>query len=86
MDHIVKATDEDEKGMAHIISIDGDKDNEILIQRIMRGHFVEWNKMAKVVSDRGEAGTLYDKIQKADEATKAEVIAILDGKVTEQIK
>ncbi len=83
MDHIVTATPEDELGMNHVRKIDGDVNNNTLIQRVMQGHFTDWNKMAKVVSDRGEAGEIYEKLQRATVEVKAQVVAILDAKPVE---
>ncbi len=54
-DHIVKASAEDELGMDNTRTIDGDVDNDTLIQRVMQGFFTQWNEMAKVAVDRGKA-------------------------------
>jgi len=80
MDHIIKATKEDELGMDFIRTTkDGDRDNDTLCQRVMQGNFTMWNSMAKVARDRGEAGQIFDKLQKADQKTKDDVVAILDA-------
>ncbi len=77
VDHIIKATDEDETGMDYIRTIDGDKSNDDLVQRVMEGHFKDWNKMVKVVGDR----ELIEKVVKAAPEIKAQMIVILDAAI-----
>ena len=72
-DHIVKITDE--TVLDYIRTIDGDADNTTLIQRVMDGHFTEWEKMFKVSKDR----TLYERFQKLDPDTKAVVEATIEA-------
>lgn len=84
-DHIVKATPEDELGMDNILLKDGAPDKTALIQKVMNGHFGIWNSEAKVVRDRGEAGEIFEKLQKANAETKAQVIGILDAAIVKPI-
>jgi hypothetical protein len=71
-DHIV--TIPDEAVLDYIRITDGDADNDLLIQRVMDGHFTEWEKMYKVKSDR----EVWTKFIQVDEETKTNVIATLD--------
>lgn len=78
MEHVIIV--KDESVVDFMVKKDGiDKDNTTFIQRIFDGHETEWAKMKKVVDDRGEAGQLLDRLQRADEVTKAQVIAILEA-------
>jgi len=82
MDHIVKATDEDELGMDYIRTIDGDADNDTLLQRVDQGHFTQWNEMAKVAVDRGKA----DKYLSLTAEEKVPIDAAIELAVAAKIK
>lgn len=70
-DHIVRIPDE--MVLDYIRTIDGDTSNDALIQRVMDGHYTEWEKMFKVSGDRN----IIEKYVMANETIKASVFDLL---------
>ncbi len=73
--HVINISDEEV--LDYICTIDGDVDNDILIQRVMDGHFLEWEKIYKEKKDR----EFMNKFIQVDEETKTNVISILDSAI-----
>ncbi len=79
MDHIITAKPEDELGMGNIRKIEGtgEKDNTALIQKVMQGHFNEWNRMVK----KNERADIWNKFQTATPEKIAQIMEILKPNV-----
>ncbi len=72
----------DEAVLDYIRTIDGDPDNDTLIQRVMDGHYMEWYIMFMVKEDRA---LVEDFVHSKDEV-KASIRAVLsEAKLAEEI-
>ncbi len=84
MDHIITATAQDEVGMDNVRKIEGtgETGNTALIQKVMQGHFNEWNRIVK----KTEKEAIWSKFQRATPEKMAQIETILEEETEEVIK